>query len=233
MNSQSLLKIALESTTTQKDLITKNLTSLLSQLRVASHSEPKIPRLVVVSKGRSLDEIGAAYDAGQRHFGEYHVHELQTKAGLLPQDIKWHMLGLFHAKKAKLLVNTVPNLWAVESVDTWVKAWKLEVAWKAKERSLGPGSLRSRSSLDRGYEERQNPGLANETSSLANETPSLANETPRNETLTLERQLPVANASGSETRNSALKVFVQVHTGEENCTLPFPPFSLPTTWFIL
>jgi PLP dependent protein len=133
MSSASILKAPL-SRASKNELIATKLTSLLSQIRLASHSEAKIPRLVVVTRGRSVTDIRAAYDVGQRHFGEYVGVELKSKAEKLPQDIKWHMLGYFRMNKARLLVQSIPNLWAVESVDTFPKASKLEWGCKSAER---------------------------------------------------------------------------------------------------
>lgn len=36
-------------------------------------------RLVAVSKTKSVEEIKEAYDAGQRHFGENYVDEIEEK----------------------------------------------------------------------------------------------------------------------------------------------------------
>ena len=56
--------------------------------------------LIAVSKSRTVDEIGAAYDSGQRDFGENRVDELARKAPLLPTDINWHFVGSLQSRKA-------------------------------------------------------------------------------------------------------------------------------------
>ena len=40
--------------------------------------------LVAVSKTKSVEDLQAAFDAGQRHFGENYVDEIAEKAGQLP-----------------------------------------------------------------------------------------------------------------------------------------------------
>ena len=46
------------------------------------------------------------------------VQELCKKAGELPSDIRWHFIGQLQSNKCKMLVGKVPNLYAVESVDS-------------------------------------------------------------------------------------------------------------------
>jgi len=56
------------------------------------------------------------------------VQELVAKAPELPSDICWHFIGQLQSNKAKVLVSGVPNLWAVESVDSVKLANKLNSA---------------------------------------------------------------------------------------------------------
>ncbi len=58
--------------------------------------------LVAVSKGHGVDQIRAAYDAGQRHFGENRAAELSAKAPLLPGDVRWHFVGTLQRRKVPL-----------------------------------------------------------------------------------------------------------------------------------
>ncbi|MBX3114855.1 MAG: YggS family pyridoxal phosphate-dependent enzyme [Fimbriimonadaceae bacterium] len=57
--------------------------------------------LVAVSKRQSINTILEAYEAGQRHFGESYLQELQTKVHKLPSDIIWHFIGKVQSNKAK------------------------------------------------------------------------------------------------------------------------------------
>lgn len=65
--------------------------------------DPGSVTLVAVSKGRSLDEIRACYDAGHRDFGENRVGELIEKAVAAPPDIRWHFVGTLQSNKAQLV----------------------------------------------------------------------------------------------------------------------------------
>ena len=69
------------------DDIVNNLASL--RLKVNEQS-----RLLAVSKTKPMSDILAAYEAGQRHFGENYVDEFAEKMSLdSPADIKWHFIG--------------------------------------------------------------------------------------------------------------------------------------------
>ncbi|KAJ1796894.1 hypothetical protein LPJ56_007080 [Coemansia sp. RSA 2599] len=88
----------------------------------------KKARLVAVSKYKPASDILAAYSQGQRHFGENYVQELCEKVPMLPEDIKWHFIGRLQSNKCKILAG-IPNLWAVETIDSEAKARKMDEAW--------------------------------------------------------------------------------------------------------
>lgn len=70
--------------------------------------------LVAVSKTKPKEDIQAAYDAGQRVFGENKAREMEGKAEALPDDIQWHMIGHLQSNKVKYIAPFV-NL--IHSVD--------------------------------------------------------------------------------------------------------------------
>ena len=86
------------------------------------------PRLVAVSKTKPAAAVQEGYDAGQRDFGENYVQELLDKAPVLPADIRWHFIGHLQSNKAKALVQGVPSLAIVETVDSAKLADKLDAA---------------------------------------------------------------------------------------------------------
>lgn len=59
--------------------------------------------LVVVTKARSVEQIRALYESGHRDFGENRPQELDSKAGLLPRDIRWHFVGPLQTNKVRLV----------------------------------------------------------------------------------------------------------------------------------
>lgn len=78
--------------------------------------------MVAVSKLKPASDIAGLYEGiGHLHFGENYVSELVEKAKLLPRDIKWHFIGALQTNKCKIL-GAIPNLFAVETVDTIKKA---------------------------------------------------------------------------------------------------------------
>lgn len=83
------------------------------------------PLLVAVSKTKPASLVQAAYDAGQRDFGENYVQEVVSKAAELPPDVRWHFIGHLQTNKVKELVS-VPNLSCVHTVDSLKLASELQ-----------------------------------------------------------------------------------------------------------
>jgi len=100
------------------------------------------PRLVAVSKTKPAAAVAAAHAAGARHFGENYVQELLAKAPACAPDVAWHFIGRLQSNKAAALVAGVPNLWAVESVDSRKLAALLDRAAAAAAPARGGAPLR-------------------------------------------------------------------------------------------
>ena len=71
--------------------------------------------LVAISKYHPAEYITAAYEEGQRIFGESHEQELRQKHELLPKDIEWHFIGHLQTNKVKYIA---PYIKMVEAVDS-------------------------------------------------------------------------------------------------------------------
>ena len=71
--------------------------------------------LVAVSKFHPAEALREAYDAGQRLFGESRAQELQAKAPVLPDDIRWHFIGHLQTNKVRPVV-TYASM--IESIDS-------------------------------------------------------------------------------------------------------------------
>lgn len=78
-------------------------------------SLPSGVKLVAVSKFQPTEALRAAYDAGQKVFGESRVTELLDKVGALPPDTEWHFIGHLQTNKVKALIG---NVHLIESVDS-------------------------------------------------------------------------------------------------------------------
>ena len=77
--------------------------------------------LVAVSKTKPIQMIEEAYRAGQRHFGENRMLELQEKATTLSySDIQWHMIGTLQTNKIKYIapyVHWIHSVYKAKQLD--------------------------------------------------------------------------------------------------------------------
>lgn len=85
-------------------------------LRRIEDTLPKGVRLVAVSKFHPAEDIEAAYNAGQRVFGESHEQELSKKQQVLPKDIEWHFIGHLQTNKVKYIAPYISMIEAVDSL---------------------------------------------------------------------------------------------------------------------
>lgn len=76
---------------------------------------PEGVRLVAVSKFHPVEKLLAAYEAGQRRFGESRVQELLAKEPQMPADVEWHFIGHLQTNKVKQLVGRAS---LIESIDS-------------------------------------------------------------------------------------------------------------------
>ena len=72
-------------------------------------------RLVAISKFHPNEYIEAAYEEGQRVFGESQEQDLAKKVVSLPTDIEWHFIGHLQTNKVKYIA---PYIAMVEAVDS-------------------------------------------------------------------------------------------------------------------
>ena len=78
--------------------------------------DPASVRLIAVSKTFPIEAVRAAYDAGQRDFGENRVQEgLQKVERSTDLSIRWHLIGHLQTNKAR---KAAPAFAMIQSVDT-------------------------------------------------------------------------------------------------------------------
>ena len=87
-----------------------------SNLHEVLDTLPQGVRLVAISKYHPNEYIEAAYEEGQRVFGESHEQELRLKHQSLPQDIEWHFIGHLQTNKVKYIAPYVTMIEAVDSL---------------------------------------------------------------------------------------------------------------------
>ena len=100
-------------------MIKENLAKIEANIQAAcerSGRKREDVTLIVVSKTQSVGTIQKAYDASVRVFGENRVQELNEKYPLLPDDIKWHMIGHLQTNKVKPLIGKVELIHSVDSL---------------------------------------------------------------------------------------------------------------------
>lgn len=90
------------------EAIWKNIEGLKTEI-------PEGVTLVAVSKFHPVESVMAAYEGGQRVFGESRVQELVHKRELLPEDISWHFIGHLQTNKVRQIIGKTH---LIESVDT-------------------------------------------------------------------------------------------------------------------
>ena len=87
--------------------IAENLQHILSTI-------PSEVSLVAVSKTKPEEDLLAAYNAGQRIFGENKIQEMTRKQESLPKDIEWHMIGHVQSNKVKYMAPYVSLIHGVD-----------------------------------------------------------------------------------------------------------------------
>ncbi|MBD5455850.1 MAG: YggS family pyridoxal phosphate-dependent enzyme [Lachnospiraceae bacterium] len=100
-------------------MIAENLRVVRSKIENAcsqSERKPEDVTLIAVSKTKPVEMLKEAYDQGCRHFGENKVQELVDKYDVLPDDIKWHMIGHLQRNKVKYIVDKVYMIHSVDSL---------------------------------------------------------------------------------------------------------------------
>jgi pyridoxal phosphate enzyme (YggS family) len=83
--------------------------------KIRSDLPPHV-RLVAVSKTKPVEMIQAAYDVGQRDFGENKAQDVAAKYPQLPKDIRWHFIGHLQTNKVKYIAPFVHLIHAADSL---------------------------------------------------------------------------------------------------------------------
>lgn len=86
--------------------------------------------LIAVSKTKPVENLQEIYDLGIRNFGENKVQEMCSKIEVLPQDIKWHMIGHLQRNKVKYIIDKAE---LIHSVDSFRLAEEINIQAKKKK----------------------------------------------------------------------------------------------------
>ncbi len=72
--------------------------------------------LIAVSKTKPVEMLQEIYNEGIREFGENKVQEMCEKMELMPQDIKWNMIGHLQTNKVKYIIGKTSLIHSVDSL---------------------------------------------------------------------------------------------------------------------
>jgi pyridoxal phosphate enzyme (YggS family) len=90
----------------------------IAQAAARAARSPSEVRLIAVSKTFPIDAVRAAYEAGQRDFGENRVQEaLQKIAAGADLEIRWHLIGHLQSNKARKAAEHCAWIHSIDSVD--------------------------------------------------------------------------------------------------------------------
>ena len=89
---------------------------IADQLKAVLATITEDATLIAVSKTKPVSAVQEAYEAGQRHFGENKVQEMELKYEALPKDIHWHMIGHLQSNKVKYIAPFVHLIHSVDSI---------------------------------------------------------------------------------------------------------------------
>jgi pyridoxal phosphate enzyme (YggS family) len=104
-----------------KSLVSENFERVLGKIETAAHSSGRDAeqiRLIVVTKGHSIDRVRGAISAGARLLGENYVQEALPKISTLNDefDLEWHMIGHIQSRKARLVSENFDWIHTIDSL---------------------------------------------------------------------------------------------------------------------
>ncbi|CAF4037616.1 unnamed protein product, partial [Rotaria magnacalcarata] len=107
-----------------------NLKVVLQRINELSQLNSSQVRLIAISKTKPVEDIVELYRAGQRHFGENYVDELENKSNnniILTEcpEIRWHFVGHLQSNKINRVLTHVPNLDCIQTIDSLALADRL------------------------------------------------------------------------------------------------------------
>ena len=95
-----------------------DLNSIAQRIAAIRQEIPSTVKLVAISKGATVEQMRAAYAAGQRDFGESRIQatiEKQAALADLP-DICWHLIGQLQSNKVRKAVQMFQVIHSVDSL---------------------------------------------------------------------------------------------------------------------
>ena len=100
-------------------VLSENLRSVETRVAAACERAGRERRevtLVAVSKTKPVSMLEEIYSCGVRDFGENKVQEICAKQPVLPDDIKWHMIGHLQTNKVRQVIDKACLIHSVDSL---------------------------------------------------------------------------------------------------------------------
>jgi len=100
-------------------MIAENLARIRAKIAEAAARcgrRPEEVTLVAVSKSHGPEAVREAFEAGQILFGENRVQEGRAKAEVLPNTIRWHLIGHLQSNKVRQALGTFERIQGVDTV---------------------------------------------------------------------------------------------------------------------
>jgi hypothetical protein len=95
----------------------KDIQTHIKEAEITYHRKPGSVLLLAVTKTKSAKVIAAAYQAGQRHFGESYCQEaLKKQQELGAFDIVWHFIGPIQSNKTRAIATHFDWVHSVENL---------------------------------------------------------------------------------------------------------------------
>ncbi|NTU92542.1 MAG: YggS family pyridoxal phosphate-dependent enzyme [Chlorobiaceae bacterium] len=104
--------------------IAENLAAVREQIETACRTAGRRPeevRLIAVSKTKSATAVRAAWEAGQKEFGESYVQEFLEKLDdpqLAELPLSWHFIGHLQSNKIRQVAGKVAMIHGIDKVST-------------------------------------------------------------------------------------------------------------------
>lgn len=88
----------------------------IKKAAIRAGRNPEDVLLIAVSKTKPAQMVKEVYDnTGIRDFGENKVQEILSKSEVLPENIKWHMIGHLQRNKVKQVIDKACLIHSVDS----------------------------------------------------------------------------------------------------------------------
>ena len=107
--------------------------NIAENIKKLSKELPWNVKIIPVSKRQPSERIQAAYDSGQRIFGENRVQDLKGRYEQFPKDIEWHFIGHLQKNKVKFIA---PYIKVIHSCDSFQLLKKINSEAQKNERII-------------------------------------------------------------------------------------------------